>query len=254
MLYNYLECKIINIKKLQIMLNKPEIIQKEYYKKTAQNYDTAHCGQEDLEHTFALHQLLGMIDYLNITSILDVGSGTGRVLSFFNNKKSGIKIIGIEPIQELREIGHNNGISKNCLINGDGLNIGYPDNSFDLVCEFGVLHHVKNHKKMVDEMLRVSKKAIFISDCNNFGMGSFVSRSIKQILNFLNLWNFFNFIRTKGKMYQISEGDGLFYSYSVFNNYLQIKKKCKSVHLFNTKDANENIYKTSSHLTLLGIK
>ena len=52
----------------------------------------------------------------------------------------------------------------------------------------------------------------------------------------------------------ISEGDGSFYSYSVFDNYAQIKKNCKSVHLFNTKNANENLYKTSPHLTLLGIK
>jgi ubiquinone/menaquinone biosynthesis C-methylase UbiE len=233
---------------------KPEKIQEDYYKKTAQNYEPTHCCGSDLEHEMALHQLLGMIDYLNITSILDVGSGTGRVINFFNNKKTGIKIIGIEPVQKLRDIGYNSGISKNQLINGDGLNIDYPDNSFDLVCEFGVLHHVKNHKQMVDEMLRVSKKAIFISDNNNFGAGSFGSRSVKQILNFLNLWNLYNFIRTKGKMYMISEGDGLFYSYSVFNNYSQIKKKCKSVHLFNTINADKNIYRTSSHLTLLGIK
>jgi len=235
-----------------------EVIQQEYYKKTANNYDSMHglhgAEADDNEHTFALYQLLGLLDYLNINSILDVGSGTGRVIKFFNDKKKGIKIIGIEPVQELREIGYKNGVSKNQLINGDALNINFPDNSFDLVCEFGVLHHIKNNKKVVDEMLRVSKKAIFISDCNNFAIGSFIARSIKQFINFCNLWNFYNFIRTKGKMYMISEGDGLFYSYSVFDNYSQIKKKCKSVHLFNTKDANENLYKTSPHLTLLGIK
>jgi len=239
------------------MTNKPqnaEIIQQEYYKKTADNYNNFHCGEEDIEHNFALHQLLGLIDFLGVKSILDLGSGTGRVISFFKNKKSEIKVIGIEPVKELREIAYKQGISENDLIEGSGLQVNYPDNSFDLVCEFGVLHHVKDNKKMVDEMLRVSKKAIFISDSNNFGMGSFVSRSIKQILNFFKLWNLFNFIRTKGKMYMISEEDGLFYSYSVFNNFSQIKKKCRSVHLFNTKDGSENLYKTSSHVSLLGIK
>tara|TARA_B110000208_G_C11616945_1_gene375738 strand:- start:63 stop:779 length:717 start_codon:yes stop_codon:yes gene_type:complete len=235
-------------------LNKSEIIQEEYYKKTADSYNNSHCGNNDSEHNLALHQLFGLIDFLEVKSILDVGSGTGRVISFFKNKNSAIKVIGIEPVKELRKVGYEQGISENDLIDGSGLGINFPDNSFDLVCEFGVLHHVKDNKKMVDEMLRVSKKAIFISDTNNFGSGSFVSRSLKQILNFLRLWNLFSFIRTKGKMYMISEGDGLFYSYSVFNNYSQIKKKCKSIHIFNTKDGSVNLYKTASHISLLGIK
>ena len=232
-----------------------EIIQKDYYKKTAKNYDHMHgVDSGDDEHTFALFQLIGLLDYLNISSILDVGSGTGRVIKFINDKNKDVKIIGIEPVKELREIGYRNGIPNDILIDGNGLNIEFPDNSFDLVCEFGVLHHIKNNTKVVDEMLRVSKKAIFISDCNNFGSGTYLSRSLKQLINLLKLWNIYNYIRTRGKMYMISQGDGLFYSYSVFNNFSQIKKKCKSVHIFNTKDAGKNLYKTSPHITLLGIK
>lgn len=233
----------------------PEILQKEYYKKTAKNYDHMHgVNSYDDEHTFALFQLIGLLEYLNINSILDVGSGTGRAIKFINDKNKNVKIVGIEPVKELREIGYSNGIANDKLIDGNGLNIEFPNNSFDLVCEFGILHHIKNNTKVVDEMLRVSKKAIFISDCNNFGSGSYFSRSLKQLMNLLKLWNIYNYIRTRGKMYMISKGDGLFYSYSVFNNFSQIKKKCKSVHIFNTKDAKENLYKTSSHLTLLGIK
>jgi len=232
-----------------------EIIQKDYYKKTAKNYDHMHgVDSGDDEHTFALFQLIGLLDYLNISSILDVGSGTGRVIKFLNDKNKNVKIVGIEPVKELREIGYRNGIPNDILIDGNGLNIEFPNNSFDLVCEFGVLHHIKNNTKVVDEMLRVSKKAIFISDCNNFGSGTYLSRSLKQLINLLKLWNIYNYIRTRGKMYMISEGDGLFYSYSVFNNFSQIKKKCKSVHIFNTKDAGKNLYKTSPHITLLGIK
>ena len=103
-------------------------------------------------------------------------------------------------------------------------------------------------------MLRVSKKAIFISDINNFGTGSKVKRSIKQILYALGLWKLVNFINTKGKGYSLSEGEGVAYSYSVFTNYRQIKSSCKRVHIMNTKDADINLYKTASHITLLGIK
>ena len=61
-------------------------------------------------------------------------------------------------------------------------------------------------------------------------------------------------IKTKGKGYTLSEGDGLAYSYSVFNNYNLIKKKCRKVHLLNKQNGGHNLYKTSSHIALFGIK
>jgi len=103
-------------------------------------------------------------------------------------------------------------------------------------------------------MLRVARKAIYISYSNNFGQGSRLSRVIKQAFNAANLWPLANFIKTKGKGYSVSEGDGLAYSYSVFNDYKQIKKACASVHMLNPLDAGPNLYRTSSHLILLGIK
>ena len=41
----------------------------------------------------------------------------------------------------------------------------------------------------------------------------------------------------------ISEGDGLVYSYSVFNDYKQIGEACESVHMVNTTDAAPDLYR-----------
>lgn len=38
----------------------------------------------------------------------------------------------------------------------------FTDNSFDVVTEMGILHHVAEPERVVAEMLRVAKKAIFI--------------------------------------------------------------------------------------------
>ena len=75
---------------------------------------------------------------------------------------------------------------------------------------------------MLRRELRVSKKAIFTSDNNNLGAGSKVIRSIKQILYALRLWKLVDFIKTKGKGYALSEEDGLYYFYSVFNLLVKI--------------------------------
>jgi ubiquinone/menaquinone biosynthesis C-methylase UbiE len=239
----------------KILRDKAQKIQSEYYKQTAGSYDNAHlaCGTDD-EHKLALFFVSSIIKLYSIRSILDVGAGTGRSLEFLLNEHPNLKIIGIEPVKELREQGYTKGISKSILIEGDGNKINFATGEFDLVCEFGVLHHVSKPHLMVSEMLRVSKQCIFISDSNNFGQGNLVSRWMKQIINLFGAWTLFNLIKTKGKRYQISEGDGVFYSYSVFNNYLQIKNHCRKIHLLNTKDGGRNLYRTASQVALLGIK
>lgn len=229
-------------------------IQREYYAKTAHRYNEMHIYDKDEEHNFALSFMVSAVDYLGIKSILDIGSGTGRVIMYLKDKRPDIRVVGLEPVKELREIGYAQGISKTELVDGDALNLQYKNNEFDLVCEFGVLHHIKAPAIVVSEMLRVAGKAVFLSDSNNFGQGSPFARGAKQFINLIGMWRIANLIKTKGKGYTISEGDGLGYSYSVFDNYKQIRQQCKNVHLLNTKDGEINPYKTASHVALLGIK
>lgn len=228
-------------------------IQREYYANTAVQYDAMHL-ETDKEHEFALAILYGLIDYLAIDSVLDIGSGTGRVIQYLKNRRSGIHIIGIEPVAELRDIGHQKGIDAKSLIDGDVEKLDFDNDSFDLVCEFAVLHHVPTPQVAVAEMLRVAKKAIYISDTNRFGQGNWLNRKLKQTLKSLGLWNTANWIKTGGKKYIFSEGDGVAYSYSVFDNYYQIKQACRSVHIFNTVGAGVNLYDSAPNVALLGIK
>lgn len=228
-------------------------IQRRYYAETSHKYNEMHVDSKG-EHEFALALLSATIDHLEAKSVLDLGSGTGRAIAFLKQKHPRLKVVGLEPVKELREVGYQNGISREELIDGSGLELPFGEGEFDIVCEFGVLHHVKTPDIMVKEMLRVAKKAIFISDANNFGQGSFMGRSVKQLLNLFGLWQLAYLAKTKGNGYTISEGDGLAYSYSVFNDYKQIKEKCSRVSLLNTTDGKINFYRTASHVALLGIK
>jgi len=228
-------------------------IQRAYYAETANSYDEMHVHECD-EHSLALRFMLSMVEYCGVRSILDIGSGTGRSLLKIKLEKPGISVVGIEPSNELREVGYAKGLSAAELINGDAMNLAFDKGTFDLVCEFGALHHIPFPSKAVSEMLRVSRNCIFISDCNNFGRGTAVSRLLKQAFNAAGLWPLVYLSKTKGKGYCVSEGDGLAYSYSVFNDYKQIRKSCKSVYFLNTSDAGPNLYRRASHVALLGVK
>jgi ubiquinone/menaquinone biosynthesis C-methylase UbiE len=228
-------------------------IQRSYYAQTAEKYDDVHINQGG-EHNFALHFMLSMVRYLGIKSILDVGSGTGRVVLSVKSQMPDVQVLGIEPSPELRKVGYSKGLSEAELIDGDAMKLAFPDRSFDLVCEFGALHHIPKPALAVAEMLRVSRTAIFLSDVNNFGRGSARSRLFKQAINAVGLWPLANRIKTRGKGYLLSPGDGLTYSYSLFNDYRQIRAQCNTVHLVNTVPAGANPYRTSSDVALLGIK
>jgi ubiquinone/menaquinone biosynthesis C-methylase UbiE len=228
-------------------------LQRAYYAETAHRYDDMHVHEDD-EHGFALRFMISIVEYLGIQSILDIGCGTGRGLLKIKREMPNIAAVGIEPSPELRKVGHQKGLLEAELIDGDAMNLTFPDGSFDIVCEFGALHHIPVPSKAVSEMLRVSRKAIFISDSNNFGQGTKFSRLLKQAINATGLWPLADLIKTKGKGYTISQGDGLAYSYSVFNNYRQITEKCESVHFLNTVNAGPNLYRTASHVALIGIK
>lgn len=228
-------------------------IQRQYYADTAHAYDAMHLDEAD-EHYFALCFMLSVVDYLGVRSILDIGAGTGRALARIKQLRPDIRVTGVEPVRELRDIGYAKGIDRQELIDGDALALQFADGGFDLVCEFGVLHHIKTPARAVAEMLRVAGKAVFVSDCNNFGQGGVLARLAKQTADFLGMWSLIDLIKTRGRGYTVSEGDGLGYSYSVFNNYRQIRAKCHSVHLLNTKPAGIDPYRTASHVALLGIK
>lgn len=234
-------------------MNDEIAIQRGYYQKTADRYDDMHVKTVG-EHDLALAFMLSMIDFFSIDSMLDIGSGTGRALSRAKKVYPNLKVLGIEPSPELRELGHAKGLSQNELIGGDAQKLDFSDGAFDLVCEFGALHHIPDPSKAVSEMLRVARKAVFVSDCNNFGQGGFVKRTVKQTLRSLGLWKVVDFVKTRGRGYTISEDDGLAYSYSVFSDYQEISNRCKSVHLLNTIPAGMNLYRSASHIALLGIK
>jgi SAM-dependent methyltransferase len=228
-------------------------IQAEYYRRTAENYDEAHL-EADPEHGMALAFMAGAIRELGVESVLDVGSGTGRVLGYLDRVLPQVRSLGVEPVEALRKIGHEKGIAPDRLVDGDATRLDHADGSFDLVCEYAVLHHVADPTQVVTEMLRVARRGIFISDANRYGQGRPLARGVKQALSALGLWPMANLIKTRGKGYIITEGDGLSYSYSVFDNYDLVQKNCRQVHLLNTAPGGINPYRTAPHVALLGIK
>jgi ubiquinone/menaquinone biosynthesis C-methylase UbiE len=176
-----------------------------------------HEGVDDPE---GRRLILSVLHSLEIRSLLDVGSATGRGLKDFAAALPGALVCGAEPVSALVQEGVAAGITETvALLQASGEALPFAGGSFDVVSEFSILHHVPHPSVVVKEMLRVARRAVVIVDCNRFAQGSWPARLFKLFLYKIGLWYAFNFVRTKGKRYQISEGDGLFYSYSVYDSY-----------------------------------
>ncbi len=228
-------------------------LQRRLYAESAATYDALH-DSVDREHLMALSCLSGLIDFIGCSTLLDVGAGTGRSMLYLRARHPAMRIHGVEPVDELRTIAYGKGVAPGELAEGDATALHFADSSFDLVCAFGILHHIKDHRRAVEEMLRVAKKAVFISDSNRFGQGSPAARFCKIALWHLGLWNFFDFLKTRGKGYTVTPGDGLAYSYSLFDDLPAIRRGSQSVHFFTTRTTGPSLYPQASHLALLALK
>lgn len=231
-------------------------LQRRYYTETASVYDSMHGA--DHEHFVALRHISSYVQLLDLSSILDVGCGTGRGIRYFLEHHAELAIRGVEPVQALIDESHRNGIPPDLVSCGRGEELPFEDGSFDAACEFGVLHHVEKPDLVVREMMRVASKAIFLSDSNRFGRGPLTLRWVKLLLYKLGLWHAADLLNTGGKGYRVSEGDGVSFSYSVFDSYELLREWADRVIVISTKNATSRSWLhpllTTDHALLCAIR
>jgi ubiquinone/menaquinone biosynthesis C-methylase UbiE len=193
--------------------------QEDYYADTASDYESMHV-QPGGEHFVALEYVAALVGIVRARSVLDIGSGTGRAIRFLRERFPSLRLEGIEPVAELREKAQALGV---VLHPGSGQALPFDDCSFDVVMSFGVLHHVPDPAAVVAEMMRVARFGVMISDSNRFGQGSAATGILKLAIHQARLWPAFERLRTKGRGYMESAGDGVFYSYSIFDSMPQLQ-------------------------------
>ena len=106
--------------------------------------------------------------------VLEIGCGNGHGTRLINKYFRPKKIIGIDVDEKMVERAMRSKTSNTDFEVGDATKLSFPDNFFDSIFDFGVIHHIPNWKDCVDEMYRVMKNGgrLFIED---FSIESFNS-------------------------------------------------------------------------------
>jgi ubiquinone/menaquinone biosynthesis C-methylase UbiE len=90
--------------------------------------------------------------------VLDVGTGTGPLA--FALAPHVRDVVGVDLVPELLELGRAHAREKYPnvqLVEGDVMHLAFASESFDLVCERAVLHHVSRPELVLAEMARVTR-------------------------------------------------------------------------------------------------
>ena len=93
------------------------------------------------------------------TSILDVGCGSGNFTYQFSLLSD--NVLGIDHSEYIFEKNPHKD-----LMLSDATKMSFKDNSFDVVFCSDTLHHVPEYEKVIEEMVRISKKYVVIMEAN----------------------------------------------------------------------------------------
>ncbi|MGO9959540.1 MAG: class I SAM-dependent methyltransferase [Solirubrobacteraceae bacterium] len=204
----------------------PEQQQLDYYRETADQYAVA----EYAEHVEALAHVVAFLRALSAGSVLDTGCGAGFAMRKLAVAIPELTIRGNDPSADLLRVAHERyGIDPDLLDCARSESLPYRDGEFDAVVETGILHHVPEPAKVVAEMVRVARIAVFISDENCYGIGSPSKRLIKLALGRSGRLGTGLRLLRGGHEWYSSPGDAVAWTYSVFDSCTQLRQSCPTV-------------------------
>jgi ubiquinone/menaquinone biosynthesis C-methylase UbiE len=187
----------------------------DYYARTASAYNSWHGDlRAKGSHNFAVAHLVKLMKGRGYKSLLDVCCGTGRAVKIC--LENGIDARGVDISQELINEGIREwNLPPDRFVRGDATELPFPDQSFDVSCVLGALHHSAIPLRIVEEMIRVTRHAIVISD-----EGNHLHRGIKTILQKLGIFSLvyrliFRRSPRTARRATISAEDGPAYDFSI---------------------------------------
>jgi SAM-dependent methyltransferase len=225
-----------------------------YYDATAEDYDAEHG--DDPEHVRALELAWPILGF-HPQSVLDVGCGTGRGLRWSRQRAPGAALFGIDPSEQLLRVAKAK-IPDSTLFVGYGEQLDLADASIDVVIACGIMHHVDDPSAVIGEMFRVARKAVLISDHNNFAFGGQAAQRMRMLLYCCGLLGLATFIKQGFCRQGYSAGDGWWYPYSIMGNFGQISRSSAQTYLLPTRRATPglggNLVFCQSHVAVLALK
>lgn len=146
-----------------------KILSKKAFDQQAKTYDYDIKGKHARQlYPVMLQKIILSYGY----KVLDVGCGTGELMSQVILEDSSREVVGIDLSEEMIKVAKMKIKDKGKLILGDAENLPFQDNYFDIVYCNDSFHHYPQPMKALSEMNRVLKVGgtLIIGDCYQKGI------------------------------------------------------------------------------------
>lgn len=150
---------------------------KEYFDNWAKSYDSLGSSYPFFL-SFIFDSIINKLNLSKKPTILDLGTGTGRLLLEIAGKNKECNFIGIDVSDKMIEKAKENfkkiKLKAEFLI-GNMEKIDLKENSIDYAVSFGAIHHVKNKDTLFKEVYRILKpkaKLVYGDSFEKFGDSS----------------------------------------------------------------------------------
>lgn len=89
-------------------------------------------------------------------NVLDIGTGDGTIAEHWTRGRPDVSVEGVDVLVRPK--------AKIPVRAFDGLNLPFPDRSFDVVTLVDVLHHARDQVRLLSEAARVARQFVIIKD------------------------------------------------------------------------------------------
>jgi len=124
------------------------------------DHDTETCDKQDFTN---FERVIPYLIQMSGNAILEVATGSGIVLDMLLNSKK--DSYGLDFSTGLLTVANEKRpATQRRLICGDAESLPFADDAFDDTCVFRSLHHIENPQLALREMLRCTRKGLFVYD------------------------------------------------------------------------------------------
>ncbi|MBU1169917.1 MAG: class I SAM-dependent methyltransferase [Proteobacteria bacterium] len=162
-----------------------------------------HSSQQNLQVKSLQGQLmLDLLNPLSCDSILDIGCGTGEILSYLVARNN-FQLTGIDASPYMLDFARQKLGNRVGLHRGPAEDLPFDDNSFHHALLVNSLEFVDNPVKAIEEAARVAKDRLFIGALNRYavqgknkGASTILEKSMCSKAHFFSVWELKNIIRS----------------------------------------------------------
>jgi ubiquinone/menaquinone biosynthesis C-methylase UbiE len=140
-----------------------------------------------IQERIELKNILSLVQLEKGKTVLEIGCGNGHGTKLIKKYFNPEKIVAIDLDPNMIKIAKRSNKDSSVLFSvGDAANLPtIPDNSFDAIFDFGIIHHIPNWEDCLNELKRLLKPGglLILEDLSIETFSTTFGRMIRQVLD-----------------------------------------------------------------------